>query len=220
MRRGGERPKSSGTLVEDIKQGLTEEQLAGIGAASLAFNPAEQVLDSVIATGLGLMSSANGIDEFVLIKLGGIDNKVALVRKLFDNLYNTTNVDLDMQVCIRNTLNDLSEMRTYRNSAVHVTQIDITLSVGVEKNRNGSNSYVLLSKVALDGLYNRLTFIRHELDMMDYILFMNYDEMHKWRRAPDPTKSGINSTSKDCFAKLAAVQAKRKELPPLPNVPP
>ncbi len=215
MKRPGP-PVYPAKLVEDIKQDLTPEQLAGIGAASLAFNAAERILDKAIAVSMGL---TNSTEDFTVAKIGGVDDKVKLLKIIFEDFSKKLGLDLESVSSVHNTLNELLILKDFRNGAIHVTHIDTGLNVGIVRNRDGKTSRVLLTVQALDGLYERLVYIYYELDSLCGMFALESPKMQGWRATIDPMRMEAEPSYQQWLRKLKDNQNRRKALPLMPEVP-
>ena len=203
-------------LVEDIKQDLTPEQLAGIGAASLAFNAAEKLFDRAIAIILGLSAH---LDEFVLAKIGSVDEKAELLKLFISDFATQLSLDQNSIDTIQNTINVFLDLKILRNASVHVTHIDTVSNTGIVKSRTGKTSRVLLTTQALDGLYNRLVCVHSELDFLCVALCIGISKMVTSRSGIDPFRMAAEPTYQEWLMKLKVAQDHRKALPPMPEVP-
>jgi len=173
------RQKSKGPLIGDttgdIKQDLSQGQLAGIGAVAMAWNSVESFVDEMLRVSLGMQV---GIGEKVLARINAFDAKIGLIKSAA-----TTRLGLSKEEC-EDLLKSLDaapasakDLKEYRDAVIHCQLIDVRNAQGLLIKRDAQYD-VLLSQEVLDGLYNRLISVRDELRTV-CLIFLTLDEALK-----------------------------------------
>jgi hypothetical protein len=148
-------PRKTHTKTGDIKRDLSVDQLAGIGAVALAYNYAESSLDRALGLALGvglelhlrLVTRIGGEEKTELLKLAAAD----------------MSLPSDLREDLAETLSYFLTLKGYRNGIIHARVLDAILGLGEVRGRGARHWEVLLTTVALNGLYDHLKAVTDEL---------------------------------------------------------
>ena len=211
----------------DIRKDLSDAQLAAIGAAAIAYNEAEVLIDILFNTALGL-SPAMVPD--LTSRINGVDGKIELAKIAMKDLGAS---DEAMQLIAQSLGQDgFTLMKQYRDAVVHARVLDAPAGLAQSPGKRGKTNEVLLTVDALNGLYERLALIRRELIEAYQItlrLFVDryISKMAVHLRQPAPHLAAIadlgqsHSESKiqAAIVRYREHQNRRLSLPPLPEFP-
>jgi hypothetical protein len=216
-------PKRTG----DIRKDLSESQLASFGAAALAYNEAEVFIDVLMMFALGL-SPETAPD--VSSRINGIDGKIEITKAAMRAL----GAAEDIQSLISGTLGEsgFALLKGYRDGMIHARTLDAPSGIAGTSVKRGKFFEVLLSKEAMDGLYERLVVVRDELieacNIASNLLAIRKIEQLKRQTgsvAPrilpvlDQTKAKLERGIRAAFALFQSHQNRRLSFPPLPEFP-
>jgi hypothetical protein len=197
----------------DIKKDLSQNQLAGIGAAALAYNEVEVEIDRLFFLATGLSKE---LQLEVSTRLGGIDGKTAIIIKGVKRF----GLDQQEQKQLEEILGDhgvFGTLKSYRDAVIHARLINAPIGIGARVDRRAKIFDVLLSQDALDALYTHLISLRDELNAAANALglIMAYDLL----AADDPRKLSAGGQRAKLLARFRARQPARAALPPIPEFP-
>jgi hypothetical protein len=147
-------PKRTG----DIRKDLTESQLASLGAVALAYNEAEAFIDTIMVFGLGVAAE---VAAEVTSRINGVDGKIEIAKAAMKELGATG----DTQAIFADSLGKggFMKLKEYRDAVIHARTLDAPTGIAGTAAKRGKFYEVLLTKEALDGLYDRLVLVRCEL---------------------------------------------------------
>jgi len=235
--------RRSGPRAYDIRKELSKDQLAALGAVTLAWNDVEAMIDVLLCVVSGLHHRM--WREFTT-RINGIEGKFALIKSAIRDRYGFA----DNSATVRDfssTLDAAAQYRKYRDTIIHSRIVDTEQSIGEMTIRRDRLEEVLLTSDALNKLYDKLFVLRNEI--MGLISF--FEGVENLRvRLPDGTLIEHLATQ-NFHARLAAMaegkygavssdppneqsiaqelvsassrynhyQHQRKSLPPLPSFP-
>jgi hypothetical protein len=142
----------------DPRRELDVEQLAALGGVCLAWNDAEAMLDVLLCV---CSMVPHAIWREFATRINGIEGKMAIIKAACQNRYGIR--DGWLHESITNTLDTTSEYRKYRDAIIHSRIIDRLAGVGEMAIRRGDIQEVLLTTVALNGLYDHIHALKQEL---------------------------------------------------------
>lgn len=145
----------SGVTTENIKADLTQPQLAGIGAVTLAWNEVEFMLDVSLYSGEDLPADCL-LDDLPRRRL---DEKIKQLRKAALRWH----LRSDCLDAIESTAAAFSQLKDLRNAVVHSRLFNSQTGIGHRVTARGEIYEVLLTTEALHWLYEQLVFLRSEL---------------------------------------------------------
>ena len=202
------------TPMRSIRADISDDQLAEIGAAILAFNDAEGVLDLILSEALDIPDDVR-LD--VVTRFNGIDGKVEIIRRVFSEHFQ---IDQPAYDRIDLTLSAFLEFKKYRDAIAHARIVDRGSNIGEVTKQRGSVEQVLLSMDALSGLYDRLVLMRDELLQISGIIeALHVTVVARWRRAVDQERRLLVEAVQEHLARLLRCQKDRQSLKPLPKFP-
>jgi len=240
-RRVTKRPR--GPRAYDIRTELSKEQLAALGAVTLAWNDVEAMIDVLLCVASGIHHKM--WREFTT-RINGIDGKFAIMKAAITDRYGFLN-DSEMLMEFFSTLAVAAQYKKYRDTIIHSRIIDAVQGIGEMTFRRDRLEEVLLTADALNGLYDKLFVLRAEL-----MALISFFEIVEDLRARLPDGTLISRLATQNFnARLAAMaegkygaigndppneeaivqelatamsryhshQRQRKSLPPLPSFP-
>jgi hypothetical protein len=211
------RPRSPATekyvgTSGDIKKDLSQEQLAAIGAVAMAYNKAEEEIDH-------LFGIATKLDDRLLLavstRIHGIDGKIAIIK----HAATIFGVAPDAIAALNDTLggDGFVKLKGLRDAAVHARLINAAIGVGVRIDKRAQINEVLLSKAALDALYEHLIALANELKSAANILAFTLE--CSARKADDPERARYEQESQHHSAEFQSLRNRRQTLQPIPQFP-
>ena len=139
--------QSSGSF-DDIKKDLSLEQLAGIGAVSMAWNKVEFMLHVALYSGESLDYTCLQDD----LPRRRLDQKIKDLRSAAD-IWNLPDSCIDS---IKETVRDFSKIKELRNAVIHSRVSDAASGIGLWIAAKGKMQEVLLRADALEWLYRQI----------------------------------------------------------------
>jgi hypothetical protein len=211
----------------DIRKDLSDAQLAAIGAAAIAYNEAEVLIDVLLNTTLGLRSA---MIPDLTSRINGVDGKIELAKIALKDL----GASNDARQLIAQSLgaDGFGLMKQYRDAVIHARVLDAPAGLAQSPGKRGKTNEVLLTVDALNGLYERLVLLRRELIEACQIavrLFIDQyvSETVRHLRQPAPHLAAIADLGQShsepkiqaAIARYREHQSRRLSLPPLPEFP-
>jgi hypothetical protein len=206
----------------NVRNDLSQEQLAGIGSVAIIYNETEWLLDHVLIAALN-----SGVYRELTSRIHGVDGKIAITKVAMQKI-NPPPGFLDL---LNATLGDsgFSLLKRYRDAVVHAQVLDAPAGIGRTAAKRGRIEEVLLTAKALDGLYSRFEILRHELLEAHTIArelwtlsilkpFIGLSETVSGK-GRDPSRLKIESKIQACLSRYRERQSYRLSLPPLPPFP-
>lgn len=201
----------------DILTATTVEQRAWIGAVVLAYTEAERSLHELAGCCLGFVGI--GPAYSVTSRINGTDGLVAIISQA------ATALGLpEVQAKLCNTaLSGFAECKGLRDAIGHVELSDTSTQTGTAPGKRGKKpSEVLLTAVALEGLYRRLVFVKRELANLQRM----FDGVKMIKIFPllfgpidDQRRVLSEQDIQDATARCRSSQSQRLSLPPFPKFP-
>jgi hypothetical protein len=194
----------------DAKRDLYVAQLCNIGAISLTWNYIEYGIDCILGIAVKI---PNPMWDEVTSRINGFDGKVAILKKAAKVVYKMPEHYLRM---IADTLGAIEEHKRYRDGIIHANIRHPESPTAETAKRRGVVDEILVTDEALTALYERLCFLREEIDQLTYVYFCAwlYGEKEYSRK-----KRLIVEEMKACTIQLRVLQTERKALSPLPRFP-
>jgi hypothetical protein len=218
--------KSSG----DIRKDLTDAQLSGIGAVTIAYNEIDILIHILVSLALGLLTNTanevtgriHGVDGLIEIakiamrEIGASDEVMALLGDTFGKL-------------------GFAQCKKRRDAVIHARVLDGPAGIGMSKGKRGAVQEILLTTYALNDLYERLRLLRLELFEACNIAIrlrteFRFGPIRKIAETlhPDKDRAGqiadlpirqIEQEIQACLARYREHQKSRLSLGPPPKVP-
>jgi hypothetical protein len=202
--------RHNGVRSSDPFTNLTTEQLTYIGAVAMLYNDVEAEVNQLCATGLHIPIN----DDEVLSRINGIEGKYELI-KLCAAYWGWTAQE-------RNHLSEalgkggFHGLKTWRDAVIHARVFDIKSSVARVAERRGKTAEVLLAPDALKGFYDRLVWMRVEIDTLDTIMARK----RALHTASYPgRKEQLSQEIEASWIQAREHQTRRLSLPPMPEFP-
>lgn len=201
----------SGSTSKDVKNDLSSGQLQAIGAIAIAWNEVEFILDQILYSGLNLP----GTSWLEIVTRLSLDAKIDLIASAEE----THNLSPNIQEVITTSVDALKELKELRNSVIHARVFDAPRAIGENIRRRGKISQVLLTEVALNGLYDRLVILRAELRRVLAVFDLVRNSAFAPRNVNGTDPSALIPEVRQSIAQLRELQAQRQSLVPLPDFP-
>lgn len=217
MRRKSKGPRRYSNL-NDIKNDLPTEQLAGIGAVSLAWNELESGIDFLLATSLKL---ATPMHLEVTSRINGFDGKIALIKAALKKVWQ---VPEDSCAVIADTFGAIEVYKRYRDGVVHALIVSRDSAVAQTAQRRGALDEILVTVDALDALYARIIAADREVFLiLKAVMVLHLPEMgakkFKLGEIPESITVSAWEGAMEYITELKELQSKRKALGTLPAFP-
>ncbi|MCG8560750.1 MAG: hypothetical protein MI824_13190 [Hyphomicrobiales bacterium] len=146
------------TAHRDPRRSISELQIRGIGAITLAWNEVEFLLETLLFSGLGLSDS---VWPQIAPNFEGAQPKIDLIKRVSDGFH----LDPTSHRILRATLDDIALLKRYRDLIVSVRPFEPPAGVSQAIRRSGKKEELLLALDALQGLHERIAIIRRELKL-------------------------------------------------------
>lgn len=199
----------------DVKQNLTQEQLAAIGGVAIAWNEMELFIHFML--GYGLWMPWPLVLE-VTTRINGIEGQIEIIRKLSE-LHEKMGTDKAVSEAVLKSLSGIKECKTYRDAVIHARVLDAPSGIGELIRKRGKQEEVLLTVEALNGLYERMVLLRNEL--VSFVLI--FQAIHRNRQVSQdggqPNKQSLAQAIQAYLSQVLQHQTQRLSLPPLPSFP-
>jgi hypothetical protein len=154
----------SGGRFGDILQSTSLEQRAWIGAVALAYNDAESALHKLAASCL-----ITGCPPYSIIsRINGSEGIIAIIDETVAGM----GMSADLQKLFKGSLEEhgFAYLKGLRDAVIHAQLFDSSTGLATAPGKRGKRrEEVLLSSVALEGLYQRLVILRRELRALETI---------------------------------------------------
>lgn len=210
------RKKTSGQRAHrgyDFLEEVHPRRLQLIGAITLAWNWIEGAIDTSLA--ISLETHPDMWTE-VTSRINGMDGKLELLRKCL-SLTGYPPPPPDSEMLVRNAIGAVATYKRLRDGIIHARLIDPKSVIADTSQRRGVTDEVLLSEEALQRLYDRLSLLVREIDMM--VLFYFY----RWKISEEPIETQRMQLAREFLVsatQFGDLQRTREALPPLPEFPP
>jgi len=205
----------SGIRTGDLEKDLTPEQFGLIGRIAIAYNECEILVQLIYGACFGATSK---ISEEFISRTNGLESTVVLARKAIREFDECKEHHADFD----KTLEFFMELKRFRDAVVHSRMFHVPAGIGKGSLNKGSQSEVLLTEKALQGLYDRLLRLHEELLPFILIVLLLH-QLHMIRRfAPDQLaqrKKIIEPMLQVVLPQYLESQDRRRSLAPLPTFP-
>ena len=179
MKRPFASKKTYPAKIGDIKSDFGPEQLAGIGAVAMNYNELEAEIFALFMFATGLNPN---LSLEVFTRINGVDGIVEIIKKGANLLGITTPVQTELNDALGKGIFGL--LKQYRDAVVHARAYNAPLGVGIRVGRQAALFEVLLTKEALEILYEHISALRLELRDATYVLLS--EQKIKERMSDDP----------------------------------
>jgi hypothetical protein len=201
----------------DIKRDLSEKQLAGIGAAALAFNALEERVDLLLSVATRMPSY---LFQEVSTRINGLEGKVSIIQAAIKEATTTADTGLATEDIKRlgNAVGDFMELKKIRDAIMHARIVNASIGIGVGGRQRGSKAVeILLSVDALDKYYLHILLLDQVLSSGSALL--NAVITHWERGKSDPYKSQFEQAIQGHQVLFQSSLHRRQSLPPLSKFP-
>jgi len=211
-----QQPRERTERVADLKQNLSQEQLAAIGAVTIAWNELEIFIHLLL--GYGLYFPWPLLLE-VTTRINGIDGQIEIIRKL-RTLHMDIGVEEKVWKLIEISLSGITEYKRFRDGVIHARVLDAPQGIGEIIQKRGAREEILLTEKALNALYDRLVLLRSELVSITLIFekvsrHLQIDILRDKR----PNTKSLSQDIQAYVSQLQQHQSQRLLLQPLPGFP-
>ena len=195
----------------DIKQDLSEKQLATIGALILAYNKLEDEIENMFSVVTGLKDQM--LSE-ISSRITSIDIKLDIIKAGAKNF----SADPKDQECLAELLGTagFKLLKRYRDAVAHCKLINASIGIGLLFEKQAKINEVLLSQPALDALYGHIVAMKFELQCATSMLI--FSEIMN-RDAADPERVSHEAGNAENSARFQWYLIRRQSLPPIPEFP-
>ncbi|HEV2605197.1 MAG TPA: hypothetical protein VGU24_16215 [Microvirga sp.] len=197
----------------DIKRDLTTEQLAEIGAITLAYNQVENHIDWMLTQSLRIPVTLH----FDLVtRINGIDGKIHLLKQGTKHLLPEPQREA-LADCLGEGAFKL--LKGYRDAVMHARVHDALKGIGHGIERRGKQHEVLLTPTALRGLYDHLNAVAKEMSALRALVSCTI--VQSTLNASDDQERELFAIERQEYLTLCQQhRTERLSLPPLPEFPP
>lgn len=198
--------------VGDIKNELSQRQLAAIGAVAMYYNEMEAWIDTLFWQVTELPSE---LELEVSTRINGIDGKLEIIK------IGASSLDLAPPTLntLRDTLGESGfvQLRKFRDAVIHARVLNAPLGLGARVDRRASVYEVLLTADALEILTEHIFAMRLELQTAANLLIAA--RIAKSTDSAGPEKAQLEAGKSTLSAQLREHRNRTKSLRPLPEFP-
>lgn len=230
----------------DVRDEISREQLAALGACALVWNDVEAMLDVLLCV---VMRIHHAVWRELTTRINGIDGKIGLIKHAMKTRFGFGEDAFDG--ALTDTLAAVAQYRGYRDTCIHARIIDPFQGVGEMAIRRGKIEEVLLTDAALWRLYEHMLALKNELyelitffealeglraltkdgepveHLATELMLARYQAMAEGKpgviSAEDFSKTSdkqaLEQEAQDAQARYQHHRCQRLELPPLPSLP-
>jgi hypothetical protein len=199
-------------MAGDIKRDLTKEQLAAIGAISLAYNKAEDRIDDLF----GVVTALDGQMRLeVSTRINGIDGKIAIITHGAKEFGLTDEEQFSLEELLGEGV--FKKLKKYREAVIHSRINHAPVGIGYTIERKAKINEVLLSQNALDALYDHLIACCSELSVAAAVL--QHARTVNNAAPDDPNREQHEANRSGSSAQFRRYRTLRQSLPPIPEFP-
>jgi hypothetical protein len=207
------RRKSTGPKKEagpyDILDDIDHEKLTKFAAIILTWNYIETFLDAMLGVALRIHPD---LFPHVSSRINGIDGKTAIIKECVVVL----EVDEEIGLPIRKTLNAVETYKRYRDGLVHMKIVDPKAEIADTIQRKGVSDEVLISQEALDALHERLAWLGSEMHQL--FMLLHHAAIGDFAKKTNARTRALER-ARHAHARHLEIQQTREALPPLPKFP-
>lgn len=189
---------------------MGQEHLALFGAVGIAWNDLEGALDTALGAATGLPEP---MWSEVTSRINGFDGKCALLKRCCKIIRGMTDEHLRL---VEDTLGAAQTHKRFRDGVVHAKILDPSAPTAPTFERRGNVGEVLVTEEALKNLYERIEWVRAEIECV-LKLFTALDDYEA--ADTEDEKQSAELRAKSWIPRLQKYQHQRKSLPPLPKFP-
>lgn len=206
------------TNISDIKAEISVEVLAGIGAVALAWNSLESSIDYLLCH---VTDIPRPLELEFTSRINGFDGKIAIIKA---GLRNHAQIPEGIADLMAASFGAAEEYKRYRDGVEHALILERDSDIAQTAQRRGRLDEIIVSKEALDTLYEHIVAIDRELFIMMKMLLvraMFFAGAKKFKIDPIP-KEMIEQNVEDFLSyalQLRDLQTTRKALRKLPQFP-
>jgi hypothetical protein len=205
--------RRGGAHIGDVLESFTANQLAWIGAVTIAYNEAEAVLHRLLGACIDYPGSYYDVSS----RINGVDGLREIVMSAVKKFGLTAEILSSVDLCL--TGEGFSNLKTLRDLVVHATMFDMSTAVARGPVKQGKWGYILLTEEALEGLYTRLALVKKEMNEIETIIVFKR-RLKKLPAPDDQHEEQFEESIQVATARLQSHQKLRRSLPPLPTFPP
>jgi hypothetical protein len=196
----------------DFLAEVESDRLQYIGAITLAWNWIEGAIDGCLGVALDLHP-----DMWVEVtsRINGMDGKFEILRRSL-TLDGYIRPPEDVSLQIRKTINAIENYKKLRDGIIHVRLVHPDAIIADTVQRKGITDEMLVSDMALLGLYNHLEHLAEEADWLVRIFY------YRWclsEKSQEDERPQLEDNLRSCVALHRQYQTTREGLPPLPEFP-
>jgi hypothetical protein len=196
--------------TRDVKQDFSRDQLAAVGAATLAFNELQSTIEAMLQV-------ATGIPKWLFSEVGsrinGLEGKIAIIKMVLDNAISEPK-ELNE---IKHSVGTFFEFKGYRDAIIHARVLNAALGIGLSSERRAQESEVLLRAEDLDTFYDHIIALQKEIfsasELLASILAL------KALASDDQNKAPFEEAIRDRRTQFRESRNRRQSLKPMPRFP-
>ena len=207
------KPESkTGARLGDILEATSKDQRAWIGAVTLAYNDAEDILHRVA----GACMNFPGNSYSVTSRINGTEG---IINIIYDALASIP-LPTGSITIFEKTLSEegFPYLKGLRDAVIHSRLFDTHTSIAVAPGGRGKTQDVLLSVGALEGLYRRMAILKDELDELE-TLILAARKLTSLPAPDDQQKARLERDIQRASAQCQGYQHARRSLPLFPKFP-
>jgi hypothetical protein len=204
------RPRRFGPATLNLRETLDPDQLKNFAACCLVWNRIENAINVSVCFSLAIPPTLR-LD--VVSRINGLDGKVAIVRAALQKRFKFPEKAYKI---FDSALGGALEYKRYRDGIIHAVVTHSDAPIAPTAQRQGRMDEVLITKDALDVLYQHL--IALDAEMRDAVTTIHAVDRLARLNKPGAQKQ-IEATIQDGTAQVQSHQRARKSLPPLPEFP-
>jgi len=204
--------KNSHAKFDDVRADFSSAQLQGIGAVAMAYNELEAELFALFMVSTGIDPNLQ-LDVFT--RINGTDGVIEIIKKGAATL----GIPAESQTELNEVLGEgvFGLHKQHRDAVIHSRMYNAPLGVGIRAGRRAALFEVLLTKEALEILYQHMTALKRQL--RDAVLFLHSARDLNNFGPGDPGREPREALAAHLSARFLDHRKARQSLPPLPEFP-
>jgi hypothetical protein len=196
--------------TRDVKQDFSRDQLAAVGAVTLAFNELQSAVEAMLQV-------ATSIPEWlfsdVASRINGLDGKIAIIKAVIDR---EVSEPKDIEE-IKQSVGTFMEFKGNRDAIIHARVLNAALGIGLSSERRAQESEVLLRAGDLDTFYDHIVALQKEIfsasNFLASILAL------KLLASDDQNRAPFEEAVRDRQTQFRENRSRRQSLTPMPKFP-
>lgn len=196
----------------NIRQDLSHDQLATIGGIALAYNDLEGCIDELF---FAVSALPKALRLEISTRINGIEGKIEIIKCGAALAGLVPEDQKQLAEALGRGERCFMNLKSYRDAVIHCRVINSIASIGLRTDRRAKLIDVLLTKDALEYLYQGLVSLRSELREAETLI----NTLRRGRELGDPKKQPPLRDTPRTSARFRARRTRRRSVQQPPEFP-